>query len=128
MFTSTLKCLLTSRFLKYARHHTFTIRTLRHIRSSLTTDAAKTIASAIVGLRLDYCNSLLAGTSAQNLSCLQLVQNTLARVSQSSKILLLSHHTGSDRPTLAPGPPANRFQNCYHCFQGLALVTTFLPS
>ena len=58
----------------------FHIRALRHIRSSLTTDAAKTIASAIVGSRLDYCNSLLAGTSAQNLSCLQLVQNTLARV------------------------------------------------
>ena len=58
----------------------FHIHALRHIRSSLTTDAAKTIASAIVGSRLDYCNSLLAGTSAQNLSRLQLVQNTLARV------------------------------------------------
>ena len=58
----------------------FHIRALRHIRSSLTTDAAKTVASAIVGSRLDYCNSLLAGTSAKNLSRLQLVQNTLARV------------------------------------------------
>ena len=45
----------------------------------------------------------------------------------SSKILLLSHHTGSDRPTLASGLPGNRFQNCYHWFQGLALPTTFLP-
>ena len=35
---------------------------------------------AIVGSRLDYCNSLLAGTSASNLARLQLVQNTLARV------------------------------------------------
>jgi hypothetical protein len=58
----------------------FHIRALRHIRSSLTTDAAKTVASAIVGSRLDYCNSLFAGTSALNLSRLQLVQNTLARV------------------------------------------------
>ena len=58
----------------------FHIRALRHIRSSLTTDAAKTVASAIVGSRLDYCNSLLAGTSVLNLSRLQLVQNTLARV------------------------------------------------
>ena len=41
---------------------------------------AKTIASAIVGSRLDYCNSLLAGTSVSNLARLQLVQNTLARV------------------------------------------------
>ena len=58
----------------------FHIRALRHIRSSLTTDTAKTVASAIVGSRLDYCNSLLAGTSVLNLSRLQLVQNTLARV------------------------------------------------
>jgi hypothetical protein len=40
---------------------------VRHIRSSLTTDAAKTIAVAIVGSRLDYFNSLLASTSASNL-------------------------------------------------------------
>ena len=46
----------------------FHIRALRHIRSSLTTEAAKTIASAIVGSRLDYCNSLLAGTSVSNLA------------------------------------------------------------
>ena len=58
----------------------FHIRALRHIRSSLTTDVANTIASAIVGSRLDYCNSLLAGTSVSNLARLQLVQNTLARV------------------------------------------------
>ena len=45
-----------------------------------TTEAAKTVAVAIVGSRLDYCNSLLAGTSASNLARLQLVQNTLARV------------------------------------------------
>ena len=38
------------------------------------------VAVAIVGSRLDYCNSLLAGTSASNLARLQMVQNTLARV------------------------------------------------
>ena len=58
----------------------FHIRALRHIRSSLTTEACKIVAAAIVGSRLDYCNSLLAGTSVSNLTRLQLVQNTLARV------------------------------------------------
>ena len=58
----------------------FHIRALCHIRSSLTTEACKTIASAIVGSWLDYCNSLLAGTSVSNLACLQLIQTTLARV------------------------------------------------
>ena len=45
----------------------FQIRALRHIRSSLTTEAAKTIAVVIVGSRLDYCNSI-AGTSPSNLA------------------------------------------------------------
>ena len=44
------------------------ILALRHIRSSLTTEASKTIAAAIVGSRLDYCNSLLVGTYVSNLS------------------------------------------------------------
>ena len=58
----------------------FHIRALRHIRASLTTEASKTIAAAIVGSRLDFCNSLVAGTSVSNLARLQRVQNTLARV------------------------------------------------
>ena len=35
-------------------------------------------ATATEGSRLDYRNSLLAGTPVSNLACLQLVQNTLA--------------------------------------------------
>ena len=58
----------------------FHICALRHIRASLTTEASKTIAAAIVGSRLDFCNSLLAGTSVSNLARLQRAQNTLARV------------------------------------------------
>ena len=54
----------------------FHIRAL-HIQSLLTTDAAKVVASAIVCSRLDYCNSLFAGTSVQNVSSRPLVQNTL---------------------------------------------------
>ena len=45
----------------------FHIRALRHIRASLTTEASKTIAAAIVDSRLDFCNFLLAGTSVSKL-------------------------------------------------------------
>ena len=38
------------------------------------------IACGIVGSRLDYCNSLLAGMSEANFAKLQCVQGTLARV------------------------------------------------
>ena len=72
----------------------FHIRVLRHIRASLTTEACKTIAAAIAGSRLDFCNSLLAGTSVSNLARLQHVQNPLARV-VAQKTSVLPHHTCS---------------------------------
>ena len=58
----------------------FHIPALRRIRTSPTIEASKTIAAAIVGSRLDFCNSLLAGTSVSNMTRHQRVQNTLARV------------------------------------------------
>lgn len=56
------------------------IRALRHIRESLPSDVARTVACSIVGSRLDYCNSLFVGMSRSNFNKLQRVQNTLAKV------------------------------------------------
>ena len=56
------------------------IRAFRHIRHMLTSDMAKTVASSLIGARLDYANAVLYGTSASNINRLQLVQNTVARV------------------------------------------------
>ena len=56
------------------------IRALRHIRKRLTPEAARIAACAIVGARLDYCNSLFYGMSNKNFDKLQSVQNSLARV------------------------------------------------
>ena len=42
----------------------FHMRALRHIRARLTAlDAAKSVAVSTVGARIDYCNSVLHGTS-----------------------------------------------------------------
>ena len=60
-----------------SRYH---IAALRHIRKCVNTQTAKEIAAVIVGSRLDYCNSLLYGTSKANVHKLQLIQNSLARV------------------------------------------------
>ena len=77
----------------------------------LPLESERTIASAIIGARLDYCNSsLLAGTSALNLSRLQLVQIRCSGCC--SKTLLLSYHTSPDCPTLASDLPEKRFWNC----------------
>ena len=53
---------------------------LRHIRHLLTHDIANTLACRIVGARIDYCNSILYGTSTSSMSKLQRLQNSLACV------------------------------------------------
>ena len=62
---------------KVANYH---VRALRHVRKYITEDTAKTIACSLVGSRLDYCNSVLYGTSRSNVDKLQHVQNSLARI------------------------------------------------
>lgn len=55
------------------------LRALRHIRRSLDLSSAKLITTALVGSKLDYCNSLLVGLSQHNLNRLQRLQNAAAR-------------------------------------------------
>ena len=54
------------------------IRSLRHIRKFIDNDVAMSVASALVGAGVDYCNSLLYGTSKRNIDKLQHLQNSLA--------------------------------------------------
>ena len=56
------------------------IRALRHIRKSLTDDMARAVAVSLVQSRLDYANSLFFGISKSNLTKLQRVQNSIARI------------------------------------------------
>ena len=55
----------------------FHIKALRHIRPLLDQSVANTVACSIVSSRVDYCNSLLHGTSCKNIAKLQRVQNAL---------------------------------------------------
>ena len=56
------------------------IRDLRRIRRFLSLSVAKTIATALVSSRLDYCNSLLYNTANKDIAKLRRVQNYLASV------------------------------------------------
>ena len=56
------------------------IRDLRRLRGYLTREAALLAANALVGSRLDYCNSLFKSLSALDIRRLQCVQNSLARI------------------------------------------------
>ena len=67
------------------------MRDLGQIRQYLTRDAALMAANALVGSRLDYCNSLFRGLSVTNLCKLQCIQNSLARTV--CRATCLSHTT-----------------------------------
>ena len=58
----------------------FHIRALQHIRPCLTDVVVKTIASALVGSRLDYANAVLVEVFDKSITKLQLTQNNLARI------------------------------------------------
>ena len=58
----------------------FELRRINFIRHYLSQDALKTLISAFVLSRIDYCNSLLAGCPKQLIHKLQKVQNNVARL------------------------------------------------
>ena len=67
------------------------LRALKHIRKFLDQATANTVATCIIGSRLDYCNSLLAGITNYNLKRLQRLQTHAA------KIVLNDYKTAHDR-------------------------------
>jgi len=58
----------------------YQLRQLRPVVRSITEDAAKMVAHAIISSWLDYCNSLLCRTAGNLLQKLQSVQNAAARL------------------------------------------------
>ena len=58
----------------------FQLRRLRAVRHSLTRTALLTLVNAFVSSRIDYCNSILYGTSNYILDRLQYVMNAAARL------------------------------------------------
>lgn len=76
------------------------LRALRHIRPLLNTSDAELLSCCLVQSRLDYCNSLLAHTSKDNLHKLQRMQNSAARLTYAynsthhspSQSILADHH------------------------------------
>ena len=78
----TLDCHLTmnAHVTNIARTCYFELRRLAYIRRFLTSTATATLVSAFVLSRIDYCNSLLFGSTLDVTSHLQRIQNYAARV------------------------------------------------
>ena len=58
----------------------YQLRQIRTVRHSLTSSAIQTLVHAFICTRVDFSNSLLYGTSAYLLDCLQSVLNLAARL------------------------------------------------
>ena len=56
------------------------IEYLRRIRCHFTKSVAITLCNALVGSKIDYCNSLYYGINDKQMQHLQVVQNTLCRI------------------------------------------------
>ncbi|XP_046552727.1 LOW QUALITY PROTEIN: uncharacterized protein LOC124262285 [Haliotis rubra] len=62
------------------RSVSFCLYNISNIKKYLTVDGLKTLVKASTTSRLDYCNSLLYGTSSSNIKLLQHLQNGSARL------------------------------------------------
>ena len=104
----------------------FQLRQLRTIRSSLTTDAAKTLAQAFVGGRLDYCNSLLYGVSGE------LLRATSAECPERGSTVhhwyseIRSHHASVAQPSLVASATKDNFQDRHSDVPMFEWTGTFL--
>ena len=54
---------------------TYHMRQIRRIRSNITEDACRKAIQGLVTSRMDYCNTLLAGSSKTEVKRLQMLQN-----------------------------------------------------
>ena len=103
----------------------FQLRQLRTIRSSLTTDAAKTLAQAFVGGRLDYCQQPTVrcqrGTSATSAECPERGCTVHHWYSE-----IRSHHASVARPSLVASATKDNFQDRHSDVPMFEWIGTFL--
>ena len=121
-FTLDCHLTMTAHVSNIARTCYFELRRLASIRRFLTSTATATLVSAFVLSRIDYCNSLLFGSTHDVTSHLQRIQNYAARVilrlPMSSRITI---HSKSLH--LLPVKVRSTYKIaclCYHCHSSTA--------
>ena len=71
---------MTTQINKICQSVFYHLHNIRQIRKFLSTDNTKLLVQAVIVSQIDYCNSLLYGVLAINLSKLQQLQNTAVQL------------------------------------------------
>ena len=99
---------------------------VENVRHLLPLSTATALANSLVSSKLDYCNSLYSGISQTNLNKLQRIQNSLARVITIKYFKISTHHTNTQKTTLASYQTKNRLQNLSSHIQNTYKSTTYI--
>ncbi|KAK3565440.1 hypothetical protein QTP86_009696 [Hemibagrus guttatus] len=103
----------------------FLLYNIRRIRPFLSTQATQVLVQSLVILRLDYCNSLLAGLPLNAIHPLQMIQNAAARLVFNQPVL--PHHPTAAFSPLTSGSCTHQIQNTDACLQSQEWTSTILP-
>ena len=86
----------------------FHIRDIRQIRHLLPLSAATALANSLVSSKLDYCNSLHSGISQTS------THSKLTGTRHYKHFKISTHHTNTEKTTLASNQTKNRVQTLSH--------------
>ena len=103
----------------------FHIRDIRRIRHLLPLSAATALANSLVSSKLDYCNSLYSGhltSKSQQTS----THSKLTGTRHYKHFKISTHHTNTQKTTLATNQTKNRLQTLSSHIQNTYKSTTYI--
>ena len=122
----TLTCLSQIKSTLYPKACHFHIRGIRRISHLLLLSTATALANSLVSSKFDNCNSLYSGISQANLNNHQSIQNSMARVITNTSNKISTHHTNTQKTTLASNQTKESKTNSVFSHKNTNKSTTFL--
>ena len=91
------------------------LRQLRSLKRSLTLEARRSLATAFIASRVDYCNAVIYGVSTSTIGRLQSCLNAAAQLVVGVGKICTRHSCALRHLALASGRTASHIQNQHNC-------------